>query len=308
MAVRLTSDRGFANRACAVIIPAYNAARFVGATLDSVRAQTVRPIEILVVDDGSQDETGRIAEGFPEARLIRQKNAGVAAARNRGVRETHSEWLAFLDADDLWMPEKLRRQFELAESLEVAAVFCDLHTIDVAGAVMRRPPAPPVSLDMEPLLMHSETIPQATSSTLLVRRSIFESVGGYDESLATMADWDLLIRLRSVTTFAYVPEKLVAYRRYPGTMSRSVPMLERESSLILNKVFARNDLPESWRQLKTKSWAWNDLVLAGSYFEAGRAGKAIRFGLRAVKQNPRLLARVLTMPLRRARRLRSAAQ
>lgn len=288
-------------RQVSVIVPAYNAARFLGAALDSLRAQTFREFEAVVVDDGSRDGTSDVARGYPEARLVRQENAGVAAARNRGVFETQSEWLAFLDADDLWTPEKLSLQIECGERDAAGAVFCDLQIIDIEGRDVAQPTTG-VSLDMEPLLLHSDSIPQGTSSTLLVRRAVFESIGGYDESLATMADWDLLIRLRQATVFAHVPQKLAAYRRYPGTMSRSVAMLERESLLILDKVFGRADLPDSWRRLERKSRAWNDMVLSGSHFGAGHIGAALRFGFQALTQDPLLMGHVLATPLRRARR------
>ena len=295
-------------RRCAVIIPAYNAARFLGATLESVSAQTFREFDVTVVNDGSSDETGAVARRHPEIRLIEQDNAGVAAARNRGVRETTSEWLAFLDADDLWMPRKLSLQIQCAKESDAGAVFCDLKIIDVDGRDVPQPPSPGASLDMEPLLLHSETIPQGTSSTLLVRRAVFESIGGYDESLATMADWDLLIRLRQTTTFAHVPQELAAYRRYAGTMSRSVAMLERESLLILNKVFGRSDLPPQWRRLEGKSRAWNDLVLSGSHFAARNFKPALRFGLRALRRDPALFGRILNLPVRWAHRLVGVGQ
>lgn len=284
-----------------VVIPAFNAARFVGAAIESALGQTVPPEQIVVVDDGSLDETGAVVRAYPEVRLIQQRNGGVAAARNRGVRETGTDWLAFLDADDLWMPEKLKLQVECAQRAGAGAVFCDLQTIDIDGREMPQQPGADVSLEIAPLLLHAASIPQGTSSTILVRRSTFESCGGYDESLATMADWDLLIRLRQVTTFAHVPQRLTAYRRYPGTMSQSVAMLERESLIVLDKIFGREDLRDDWRRLEGQSRAWNDLVLSGSHFGAGHLAAAFRFGLRAVRRNPRLIARALAMPVRKAR-------
>lgn len=287
------------NPAISVIIPAYNAERFLRATLESLRAQTFRDFETVVVDDGSTDNTSGVVREYPEVRLITQTNGGVAAARNRGVRESRSEWVAFLDADDLWMPQKLRLQMAGVQNGEAGAIFCELQTVNAAGLEIREAEHR-TSLEMEPLLLHDASIPQGTSSTLLVRRSVLESIGGYDESLATMADWDLLIRLRQATTFANIPERLAAYRRYPGSMSRSVAMLERESLIVLNKVFGRDDLPEAWRRLESKSRAWNDLVLSGSHLAAGQTIPAIRFGLQALARSPRLLPRVLGFPLRRA--------
>lgn len=132
------------------------------------------------------------------------------------MRETRSDWVAFLDADDLWMPEKLRLQMACGQESGSGAVFCELQTVDAAGREIEEPEDQRRS-KMEPLLLHDASLPQGTSSTLLVRRSILESVGGYDESLATMADWICYFRLRQVTTFANIPARLAAYRRYPGT-------------------------------------------------------------------------------------------
>src|SRR5688500_924354 len=95
-----------------VIIPVYNGARFLRAALESVFAQTYRPIEVIVVDDGSADDSGVIAQSFPEVRYIRQENQGVAAARNNAIEAARGEFFAFLDQDDLWTPEKLRLQIE----------------------------------------------------------------------------------------------------------------------------------------------------------------------------------------------------
>ncbi|GAB6164120.1 hypothetical protein JCM19992_01200 [Thermostilla marina] len=103
-----------------VVIPAYNSSRYLGATLRSVFAQTVRPQEIIVVDDGSEDDSAALAESFgPPVRVIRQENRGESAARNRGIEAASSEWIAFLDADDLWAPTKLARQLETAAEADV---------------------------------------------------------------------------------------------------------------------------------------------------------------------------------------------
>src|ERR1044072_1619841 len=93
-----------------VIIPVYNGGRYLRAALESVFAQTYRPIEVIVVDDGSADDSGLIAQSFPEVRHMRQQNQGVAAARNNAIAASRGEFLAFLDQDDLWTPEKLRLQ------------------------------------------------------------------------------------------------------------------------------------------------------------------------------------------------------
>jgi glycosyltransferase involved in cell wall biosynthesis len=285
-----------------VVIPAYDAQRFIGAAIESVLSQSKPPDEIVVVDDGSRDDTRAIANRFaPRVACITQRNSGVAAARNRGVVATATEWIAFLDADDLWRPHKLERQLHAAQTSQADVVLCDLGLIDLEGRQLPQQPRA-TSLDIEPLLLHRDEIPQGTSSTILVRRALFDEIGRYDEGLATMADWDLLIRLRLRTTFAHVAEPLALYRRYSGTMSRSVALLERESRIILEKTFSRGDLAPELRRLRTACLAWNDLVLSGSHLHAGNLTRAVQYGLRAVLRDPRLTPRLLGFPLRAASR------
>lgn len=286
-----------------VVIPAYNAERFLAPAIESVLRQTVYPAAIVVVDDGSTDGTEAVVRRFASrVACLRQPNAGVAAARNRGAARLGTEWIAFLDADDVWMPDKLARQLAAARDADVAAVLCGVALIDAQDRRLPPPPRVVTSLDVEALLLHSVKIPQATPSTILIRTALFNDIGGYDEALATMADWDLLIRLRLRTELAYVDEPLALYRRYPGTMSRNVAMLERESQIVLRKAFARPDLPPQCRRLRRASLAWNDLVLSGSLLHTGRPLRALRFGLRAVGRDPRLIVHGICFPFRLLRR------
>ena len=115
------------NQSVSVVIPCYNGAKFIRQTLDSVLAQTVEPHEILVVDDGSTDESREIAQSYgPPVRVIRQPNQGESVARNRGIEEARGDWIAFLDADDLWMPTKLERQIEVLGP-DIAWVHTNYH-------------------------------------------------------------------------------------------------------------------------------------------------------------------------------------
>jgi GT2 family glycosyltransferase len=157
--------------------------------------------------------------------------------------------------------------------------------------------------DLEALLFHRESIPQGTSSTMLVRRDVFDSIGGYDESLSTVADWDLLIRLRLQTLFCYVSEAQVLYRRHGSSMSRNVQLLAEESGRVLDKAFKAPELPLEMRGLRGHCLAWNDLVLSGCYFWGGRPGRAMHFAARAVWRDPRLVGRILGFPGRQVRRL-----
>jgi glycosyltransferase involved in cell wall biosynthesis len=280
-----------------VVIPAFNAAPYVGRAIESVLAQTVPPSRVVVVDDGSVDETAMVVESFGRAvTCVRQENRGVAAARNRGARESETEWVAFLDADDVWLPTKLERQRSRVRGCGAGAIFTAVERVAEDLSPIARGPVPDVKDDLATLLLHGATIPQGTSSTLLVRYSIFTGIGGYDETLSTMADWDLLIRLRLRTRFAHVLEPLVLYRR--GAMSRNVELLEHDSVRILQKAFTSLDLPPAVRGLRRRCVAWNDLVLSGSYLNAGSYARAVKLVVRSVLRDPTLVGRIVGFALR----------
>jgi len=284
-----------------VVIPAFNAAPYVAQAIESVLAQTVPPSRIVVVDDGSIDDTAVIVERFGRAvTCIRQENRDVAAARNRGARESGTEWVAFLDADDIWLPTKLERQWNLLRDSDAEAVFTAVLLVGQDLSPIPSSRASGVRDDLEALLLHDEMIPQSTASTLLVRYSTFAAIGGYDETLSTMADWDLLIRLRLRTPFAHVTEPLVLYRR--GSMSRNVELLEHDSTRILQKAFTSLDIPPVVRGLRRRCLAWNDLVLSGSYRNAGSYRRAVRLAVRGLLRDPLLAGRVLGLPYRNLRR------
>jgi glycosyltransferase involved in cell wall biosynthesis len=287
-----------------VVVPAFNAARFVGEAIEAALSQTLPPERVIVVDDGSTDGTAEIAGRFgSNVACVRQPNRGVAAARNRGASMAETEWLAFLDADDVWLPTKLDRQREALVATGASAGLTALRLFYDDDTPSRDVGMSDVRTDLSALLMHQVNVPQGTSSTLLVRAPVFRAVGGYDEALSTVADWDLLVRLRLVAEFAYVPEPLVLYRRYGGTMSRNAEVLERESVQVLTKAFASKDLPRDVRCLRNRCFAWNDVILSGSYFWTRRWSRAVRLGLRGVWRDPRLINRLLGFPGRHAVRL-----
>jgi hypothetical protein len=141
--------------------------------------------------------------------------------------------------------------------------------------------------------MHSDSMPQATSSTMLIRTATFLDVGGYDESMHNMYDWHLLLRLRAQHSFAYVPEPLVLYRRHGTNLSRNVQLLARESKMVLDMAFGELPLPDKCRRLRRSAYAWNALVLAGSYLHSGRWGRALLHGIHGALLAPLLAMRRL---------------
>lgn len=167
-----------------VIVPVFDDAAYVGDAIESVLGQTLSPLEILVVDDGSTDGSAEVAASCgPEVRVLRRPHAGAGAARNHGVAMSRGDRLAFLDADDVWLPEKLALQdAALAADPSLAMVFAHLehfHSPDLSPAMVRRFPCPPLPM------------PCTTAVAMLVRRDAFLRVGDFDESgeLGEVIDW-----------------------------------------------------------------------------------------------------------------------
>ena len=196
-----------------VIIPVYNGASYLRAALESVFAQTYRPFEVIVVDDGSVDDSGDIAQSFPELRYLRQENQGVAAARNNGIDIARGEYFAFLDQDDLWTPEKLRLQMghllshpDLGYTLTHQQYFLD------PGATL------PAWFRKELLApVHTGWV----LGTLVVRRTAFEAVGNFATSYSAANDSDWFFRAKAAgIPMAVVPELLLLKRLHGANDSR----------------------------------------------------------------------------------------
>ena len=167
-----------------VVIPAYNAASFIRRAIHSTLVQTLAPYEIIVVDDGSKDGTAEFVErNYPAVRVFRQHNAGPGAARNHGVREASGDWIGLLDADDMWLPEKLERQAPFTTDPKVAIV----HATEVG------PEETPDRVTFESLWQRNCIL----NSSVLVRRATWESVGGCDEdrTVISVEDYNLWLRI-----------------------------------------------------------------------------------------------------------------
>jgi hypothetical protein len=177
-------------------MPVHNAARFIGAAIGSVMSQTMEDFELLVVDDRSSDGSMAIASTAqdPRIRILSSEGEGVAAARNTALRAASSEYIAFLDADDLWVPEHLQMHLEhLEKQSEVDLTFSPVKWIDEAGEPLGRPVSTHVGrFSYEDLLL--EYLPVTTSSWV-ARRSALDHAGGFDRALAAGSDHDLCLRV-----------------------------------------------------------------------------------------------------------------
>ncbi len=197
-----------------VVIATYNYGRFLKEAIDSVLAQTYKDYEIIVVDDGSTDNTREVIEPYlalPNLTYYHlERNIGQPKAKNRGIRESRGRFIAFLDADDVWLPRKLEKQMVLFErSREVGVVYCD-HICFCGRQNLPQVGHPPYARGwVTRNLMFHNIVPFSSS---VVRRECFEQNGMFDESIPLAIDYDLWLRFSLNWAFGYLPEKLLRAR------------------------------------------------------------------------------------------------
>ena len=254
-----------------VIVPAYNAESFVERTLDSILTQTYTNIEVLVVDDGSQDRTAEIVESFVEKDsrviLLKQENSGVAAARNLAIRKSKGEYIAPIDADDIWYPQKLEKQVQciLEADQSVGLVYAWSVTIAeddviIGGDIESSRDFQSVEGTLYPALVYSNFIGNA--SVPLIRRSCFEKVGGYNCNLKAhnaqgCEDWDIYLRIAEHYKFRVVQEFLIGYRQVGGSMSRNYKSMEKSYNLIMADYRPRHpEIPTYIYNLSTSNFCF----------------------------------------------------
>lgn len=253
------------------VVPAHNAARTLPGTLRSIQAQTLADIEIIVVDDGSTDHTAGIVEAAartdPRVRLVRQANAGVAAARNRGAAEARSDFLAFTDADDLWGPSKLERQLaRFAEGgPEMALVYTGHCVIDGHDRIRRWSRREMAQGRVFHDMICSNLV--GNGSSAMVRRSAFERVGGYDTGLREQQaegceDLKLYLLLSEHDTVGFVPDRLTGYRTTASSMSQDVKKMMRSHEIVLAPYRAR--FPEFSEDLERHSLLFRKWLLGAA--------------------------------------------
>lgn len=207
-----------------VIIPAFNAGEFVREAIESVLAQTFRDFEIVTVDDGSTDQTPRILQSYGSSiRRLSQKNRGPASARNHGILASTGRYIAFLDADDLWIPTKLEKQIEAIErNPNWVAVHTDSTDID-SGVASSESRLKRLGTGGDGAVF-GELLTEnfVHTSSVLVRRTALADSGLFDSSLFGSEDIDLWLRLALLGEFGCIHEVLAYYRRHPGNTHRTI--------------------------------------------------------------------------------------
>lgn len=235
-----------------VIIPAYNAASFIEQTLASLTQQDNLISRVIVVNDGSTDCTANVVANFSDAHpelpieLINQPNAGLSAARNAGIVHSHAQYIALLDADDLWLPHKLKIQwaaFENSTSPQLGIVYCAYQLIDQDGALLAPKDqaviTPNLRGNVYKALLRGNFI-SGSGSSVLIKRAALDAVGYFDENLNACEDWDMWLRLSCHYQFDFVAQPLVLIRVHSNNMQKDAMRMVGAELMVLNKFSAQN--------------------------------------------------------------------
>jgi glycosyltransferase involved in cell wall biosynthesis len=286
-----------------VVIPTHNRAACIRQAIDTALAQTSPPLEVIVVDDGSTDETPRIlAEYGGRIRVIRQPNAGVSVARNAGIAAAAGDLIALLDSDDSWWPTKLERQVaRLAADPGVGLVHCGSEQVDNEGRRLS------VSLDgmegwvAERLLRLDPEVIAAPGSCVLVPKRVVEEIGGFDARLPPSEDWDFCYRIATRYPVSYVREVLVRYRIHEAGAHMNIGRMQSGMLLGLEKAFASGDA--SVQRLRNHTYGRLHRILAGCYFETGQPRACLTHVIKSLRYDVRNAMYFAAYPLRVASRL-----
>ena len=291
-----------------VVIPAYNSGRTIRATVESALDQTVGDLEVIVVDDGSQDETVPVVKAIedPRVRLVRRPNGGAAAARNTGILEARGRWVALLDSDDLWVPDKLERQLLVLDAdPTVLAVQSGAYFVDDFLRVLyvRRCFQPEDNLLT---FLRFQNMPNVASTWVIDRQKLVE-IGMLDEDLAILEDWELSVRVARYCNPVCIEDPLSLYRVHPGNRSRDLDLHVAPGFRVLERLFADPTLPQPIRERRREIYARFFTMLCGGAFKVRRWRTCAYWGFRALRTDPRMLRYIGTLPARRIRRLTARA-
>ncbi|AFY58652.1 glycosyl transferase [Rivularia sp. PCC 7116] len=235
-----------------VIVPVYNGETTIKETIESVLNQTFVNLELIVIDDGSQDSTLNVIANIQDSRLkvFSYKNAGVAISRNRGIKKAGGQFISFLDADDLWTLDKLESQLKALQSTPQAAVaYSWVDYINAEGEFLHNGNHITINGDAYKQML-VENVLENGSNPLIIREALIQ-VGGFNQSLTPAEDWDMWLRLAARYEFVTVPSPQILYRTLSHSGSTNVLKMEKVCSQLIEQAF--NRAPASVQYLKKRA-------------------------------------------------------
>lgn len=267
------------------VVPNYNYARYLRLALDSALGQTHGDVEVVVVDDGSTDDSHAILDSYGDRiRWFRQKNSGVSAARNRGIAEARGEFVAVLDADDVWRADKIEKQLALMASPDVGLVHCFARLIDADGKTIGS-----YTFGQRGWLLpeHARLRPTVNGggSGALIRKRVLDEVGGFDLGLSTSADWDMWRRIMSRHRIELVPDEIMDYRVHSSAMHLNVDRYESDMLRALDRMFT-DPYSAAARPFRRFAYAQLYFTLAAELFHVKRYREAVLRGINSLSMSP----------------------
>ena len=287
------------DRTVSVVIPTYNYGSFIATAIRSVLGQTRPPDEIIVVDDGSTDDTRHSVSNFGESvKYFYQANNGVSVARNRGVEESTGDLIAFLDADDFWEPTCLETALlQFASNERIGLVHWGLREFDSSSGETITYYLEGGEEGVADNLLLWEGPMIAGHGAVIVTREAFLTAGGFDTGTEPSEDWDFCYRVTRMFDVAFVPEPLVNYRSHHGGAHRDIAKMDRGMSRFYEKAFATDQ--ESVLNLRRRAYGNFHKVMAGSYFHVGAYRSTVSHAVRSILMRPGNVGYFLRFPLRR---------
>ncbi len=275
-----------------VVVPAYNSQRTILETINSVLEQSFTDFELIVINDGSTDGTLELLSNIKDARfkVYSYPNGGLPVARNRGIVRATGEFVSFIDADDLWTPDKLELQLQALQQNPQAGVAYSW-TICMGNNGNSFHPGVSESFqgNVYPKLLVGNFI--GSGSNVLLRREAIESVGYFDESLKSCEDWDYWLRLAPKWEFVVVPEPQIIYRLSSGAMSSKLDVMEKYQTLVLEKAF--ESAPSELQYLKNRGFAYIYLFMTRLCLSRVNDAKVVKQASqklwKAIRFSPRIL-------------------
>jgi glycosyltransferase involved in cell wall biosynthesis len=277
-----------------IIIPAYNSSRFIEETVFSVLAQTYKEFELLIVDDGSTDSQSeivqKIAQQDSRVNCFYQQNKGVSAARNFGFSKSSGEYIAFLDSDDVWLPDNLKLKLDKFRLGNYGLVHSDAIIIDENSDMTEEKLQGGEGMILQDMLAWEGTRIPGPSS-VLVKRMVIDEIGLFDENLSTSADQDFFFRIAARFEVGRVPEVTWKYRVHSGNMHSNISLMEKDVLYVYQKAYSNNLFKSEG--FARKCFAKMYLILAASWAGDGKNFKrAFYFLSRAVLKRPGIIIHV----------------
>ena len=289
-----------------VIIPVYKSEKFIAETLRSVLCQTYADLEVLIIADGSTDATESIVRGFSDPRIkyIRRKNGGTAAARNTGIKAATGSYIAFLDHDDIWMPDKVEKQIKFLSDTGAKVVFCNGNIIPTGKPMRKENIFQTGVLDMSEMTLNGGNF--ITPSSLLVHKEVIEKTGPMEENVPGIDDLDFSISIARSYKIGFINECLYHRREHKDNLTNFIrgrglyykiiyekqkPFLGRHQKKVLRKAFSKELL----------GWARKNMSFLRPYQGLESWAYSVRFRKSMILKLPGLLVRYLRFRFKKAR-------